>query len=248
MKFNDYIEAHRDKYLKLLPNQFSYEVWKELSSFTLTSIQLFNRKRAGEIERMIIEDFNEHHQVNESEINSLLKMNNDTFDTQTQNAQEYARFVIRGKKARGVPVLLSKNMLNSVKLILSYRENAGVLNSNPYVFGTPGNSTVHTHLSACNLMRRFANEAGVDHPELLRGTQLRKHLATQSALLNLDDCEVSDLANFMGHAEKIHKDIYRLPLATRDIARVSQILEIGVGRKQRKNTVDSASTYCFVFL
>lgn len=79
---------------------------------------------------------------------------------------------------------------------------------NPYVFGIPGSAPVFSHLSACNLMNRFSTESGVSHPELMRGTELRKHLATQSALLDLNEGEISDLANFMGHTEKIHREHY----------------------------------------
>nr|CAI5841914.1 unnamed protein product [Callosobruchus analis] len=38
--------------------------------------------------------------------------------------------------------------------------------------------------------------------------------------------EVSGLANFMGHADKIHKDHYRIPVVSREIGRISGLLEI----------------------
>lgn len=120
-------------------------------------------------------------------------------------------------------------MSRAIKFILKYREEAGVSKKNPYVFGIPGNSTVHTHLSACNLMRRFSVESKIPNPELLRGTFLRKHLATQAGLLDLDATEVNDLANFMGHADKIHREHFRISVASREVHRVSRVLEIGIG-------------------
>lgn len=42
---------------KSLQTKFSYKTWKYLAGFTLINIQLFNRRRAGEIERITIEDF-----------------------------------------------------------------------------------------------------------------------------------------------------------------------------------------------
>ena len=57
-------------------------------------------------------------------------------------------------------------------------------------------------------------------------------MATYCIQLNLNDVEVSDLATFMGHSEKIHKNHYRQPLATRDILRISQYLEAVQGNAQ----------------
>lgn len=57
------------------------------------------------------------------------------------NNKKYVRFLIRGKKARGVPVLLTHLMSKAMHLILKYRDDAGVSKNNPYLFGIPGNST-----------------------------------------------------------------------------------------------------------
>lgn len=133
-----------------------------------------------------------------------------------------------------MPVLLSRDMAESVQLIIHYRENAGVSVENPYLFGLPGNSAVFTHLSACELMRTFSIQSGIKDPEMMRGTELRKHIATQSALMDLGENEVGDLANFMGHADKIHRDHYRMPIVAREIGRVSQLLEIGKKKLKEK--------------
>lgn len=74
-------------------------------------------------------------------------------------------------------------------------------------------------------MRKFAKEFNAKHSNTLRGTILRKHVATYCIQLNLTDVDVSDLATFMGHADKIHKEHYRQPLASRDILKISQYLE-----------------------
>lgn len=43
----------------------------------------------------------------------------------------------------------------------------------------------------------------------------RKHIATTCKSLNLQEQDVSDLANFTGHAEKIQKNIYRQSVLNR---------------------------------
>lgn len=67
----------------------------------------------------------------------------------------------------------------------------------------------YKYLRAYNLLRKFANESGVNFPATLTGTKLRKHIATNCINLNLSENEISDIANFMGHAEKIHREHYR---------------------------------------
>lgn len=68
------------------------------------------------------------------------------------------------------------------------------------------------------------------------------HVATYCIQLNLNDIEVSDLATFMGHSEKIHKNHYRQPLVTRDILKVSQYLEAVQGNDQHLSDESSAES------
>jgi len=51
-------------------------------------------------------------------------------------------------------------------------------------------------------MRKFSEVCNAQVAHLLRGTKLRKHIATFCAGMELADTEVTDLANFMGHAKK----------------------------------------------
>lgn len=90
----------------------------------------------------------------------------------------------------------------------------------------PGKNTNRfKFLRACILLREFSEQCGAKLPSSLRGTKLRKHIATKCILLNLQNDEVTDLANYMGHAENIHKEYYRQPIISRDILRMSQLLE-----------------------
>lgn len=53
---------------------------------------------------------------------------------------------------------------------------------------------------------------------------MRKQVATVAQLLNFNDGDVEQLANFMGHSKDIHKSFYRLPESTFQIAKVSKFL------------------------
>ncbi|KAL3287145.1 hypothetical protein HHI36_001624 [Cryptolaemus montrouzieri] len=216
---SDYLEKQRIIYTKKLKSTFSVQVFKELMSILLVSLQIFNRRRAGEMERIKIDDFLKYEALEET-------------DEMLENISEEEKRMeeIMGKLGRGVPVMIRKDNLESINLILEFREQMGVASTNPYLFGVPGSKT-YSHLSATQLMNKYSNLCGAIKPETLRGTKLRKHFATKCATMNLGNTEIKDIADYMGHDERIHVDHYRLPNATKDIMRISNILETASGNK-----------------
>jgi len=110
-----------------------------------------------------------------------------------ETAAKYRRIIIRGKLRRFIPILLDYNMRKNLKIILNFRKNAKVCSKNPYVFGIPGfHKKRYKYLRACMLMRQFAHECGAKQTNALRGTILRKHIATTCVSLNLPENSVAD--------------------------------------------------------
>ncbi|RLU23849.1 hypothetical protein DMN91_004057 [Ooceraea biroi] len=74
---------------------------------------------------------------------------------------------------------------------------------------------------------------------------LRKHIATVCILLEISEHEVNDLADFMGHHEKIHKSHYRQSVVTKDLA-ISRLLKYAQGEditdESDKDTTDESDT------
>lgn len=230
IKLHTYLVKRRTEAYAAIKEFFSYKKWISLAEVTLTSIHVFNRRRAGEIERALIEDFKNHEKVNKNMYGDIYQS---LSEEDRQIAEKYVRFCIRGKLGRTVPVLLSTDLFDCVTLILKYRQEANVPKKNPYIFGLPSiNKDRYRYLRACILLRKFARECNASHSTTLRGTTLRKHIATHCIQLNLSDTDVSDLATFMGHADKIHREHYRQPQASRDILKISQYLEVVQGEIQ----------------
>ncbi|XP_071652510.1 uncharacterized protein [Temnothorax longispinosus] len=145
-------------------------------------------------------------------------------------AKKYVRFTLRGKLGRTVPVLLTAELRDCIEMILKHRKAAKVSSKNPYLFGLPSlKKDNHKYLLACDLLRQYAVESGAENPDTLRGTQLRKHIATTCIHYNLSENEISTLANFMGHADKIHLSHYRQPVIEKEILEISQYLEAAQG-------------------
>ncbi|KAG5876805.1 hypothetical protein JTB14_014135 [Gonioctena quinquepunctata] len=73
-------------------------------------------------------------------------------------------------------------------------------------------------------MRRYSIECGASDPERLRATTPRKHIASISASLKLNSKELEQLQGYLGHADKIHQEYYRQPIAERDIINMGRVL------------------------
>ncbi|XP_018309626.1 uncharacterized protein [Mycetomoellerius zeteki] len=128
-------------------------------------------------------------------------------------------------------------------MFLQFRNKAKVHPENPYLFGIPGHDkAIDKYLKAYRAMLDFAKESGTEFPDTLRGTTLRKHIATMGITLNLTDNQITDLAHFMGHHEKIHMEIYRKPEIVKDITEVSQLLEAAQGVRDAANNLMGKAT------
>lgn len=142
-----HLEKKRIEVFNTLQQSFSYSNWLSLAEVTLISIQVFNRRRAGEIERVLITDFQNYERLNKN-------MYSDIYNSLSQEhkkiAEKYIRFCIRGKLGRTVPVLLPNDLFKCINLIIKHRKEAKVLEKNPYIFGLPGyNRHRYKYLRAC---------------------------------------------------------------------------------------------------
>ncbi|XP_066599970.1 uncharacterized protein [Prorops nasuta] len=229
-QFNTYLKTERrNAYDNLKTNEFSMSSWLSLAEYTLTSIQSFNGRRAGELERILIEDLNNKQSYTEQ-------------SDSDRSLSKYARIYIRGKLGRNVPLLLNEELLKCIDMILKYRGAAGVPNKNPYIFGLPSlDKRRYKYLRACVLMRKFSLSSGVKFPTLIRGTNIRKHIATMCITLDISENQISELANFMGHHEKVHKSHYRQSILSREIA-VSRLLAFAQGKSDNDSENDNSGS------
>lgn len=147
-----------------------------------------------------------------------------------QIAEKYVRFLIRGKLGRSVPVLLDEEMKCCIDLLLQCRKQAKIPSGNPYIFALPGyDKKRFKYIRACELLRTYSVQCGASMPLRLRGTKLRKHIATKCITLNLSDNDITQLANYMGHERAIHMQHYRQSIPQIEIVKMSRLLKIAQG-------------------
>ncbi|XP_057662497.1 uncharacterized protein LOC130897580 [Diorhabda carinulata] len=215
----NYLNRKRNFYMQCLKKEYSYNNWKRLMSVILISLQLFNRRRAGEMERVKIEDYLKYERLKDD--NEMLGCMS---AEEKKRKKGYIRFLIRGKRCRGG----NRENFEGIQMISKFRKQTNISERNPYLFGLPGKDDFN-HLLATRLLNQYSKLCGAKKPHTLRGIELRKHIATKCGTMNLGDVELKDVADYLGHNEKIHLDHYRLPSATKDIVRMSNILECAQG-------------------
>uniref|UniRef100_A0A087XM20 SET domain-containing protein n=1 Tax=Poecilia formosa TaxID=48698 RepID=A0A087XM20_POEFO len=202
------------KSLEVVCDQPTAKSWSELAQVTLTQLILFNRRREGEVSRM---ELNTYLQRNQHD------MHDEVLESLSKLCENLARVEVRGKRGRKVPVLFTTNIKQSVELLIKTREEVGISPTNPYIFARPFYGS-QGNFRGCDSLKRFAESCGAKQPQNLTSTKLRKHIATVSQLLNLQTHELDQLATFMGHDIEVHREFYRLPEETLQVAKVSRLL------------------------
>lgn len=202
---------------------------------TLTEIIIFNRRREGEVSRMKVTDYTSKKDASQpSDILDSLS------ECEKALCKILTRVEIEGKGGRTVPVLLTPDIKRNIDVLLKYRSHVGVAESNSFLFASCRNGAQY-HFRGSDCLRKFSEECGVKNPELIRSTKLRKHVATVTQMLNLQENEVESLARFMGHDIRIHRDYYRLPDHTQQLAKLSKIflnIESGMLVENSGKTLD----------
>lgn len=179
---------------------------------------LLNRKRPGELQRMYL------HTYQNSDFN---KTSYEEFDDVISAPEKvllktFKRVVIRGKRGHGVPVLVSSEVQEHIKLLIEARKSF-INNDNPFLFALP-NKNNNSSICGYKVLQKYTNACGAKNPQALTSTRLRKHLATLTQIFSMNEGEIEQLASFMGHTLNVHKKSYRLPDDVYQTAKISKLL------------------------
>lgn len=132
--------------------------------------------------------------------------------------QSLTRFEVRGKRGRRVPILLTKKMQDSIDVLFQRREEAGVSRRNGFLFASLLSGSFRP-MRGASALRLVVKNCDVKQPESITSTRLGKHTATMSQVICLKDNEPDIIANFMGHDIRIHREYYRPPAQTLQMAK-----------------------------
>ena len=204
----------------------SCDDYQTLVKATMCEMLLFNRKRAGEVQRLKKKEYEKMKQT--KEIDPNIEKTLSKFEQHLVRSQ--ARIEVRGKFGRKTALLLTKSMVENIDHILFLQSKKdGKAFESPYVFATlSGNRPYRT----CDVIRYFCSEANVKNPAIFRSTNLRKHIATMTQCMELTERDQDLLAEFMGHDIRIHRKYYRLPMDILQKSKVAKFLLEANGQLQ----------------
>ena len=90
-----YLTVKQNQAIKELEQEFTFKTWRVLLEFWWTSCQVFNRRRAGEMERAYVANF--------ENFTSIIEHDEELYGTLTQDvkkiAEKYTRFTTRVKRS-----------------------------------------------------------------------------------------------------------------------------------------------------
>ena len=78
-------------------------------------------------------------------------------------------------------------------------------------------------------LRKYALLCGVKDHETLRGTELRKQLATMMYGLQISETHLKQLTNFLGHDYENHKSYYRQRIPVQELITMTPMLQQAQG-------------------
>ncbi|XP_036416266.1 uncharacterized protein LOC118800194 [Colossoma macropomum] len=215
-KMHQYLNIQRKEWQTKPEEEPIKKHWAELAKTTLCEVIIFNRRREGEVSKMSLNAFTlRDSSMTHPDVEHALS------DFEKKLCNHFQRIEIKGKRGRKVPVLLTPDMLVSMELLVKTRRKCDVPDENQFMFGRP---QALSHFRGSDVIRQIARSCGANHPEALSSTKLRKHVATVSKSLNLKDNEMDDLADFLGHDIRVHRQFYRLPEGTLQLAKISKVL------------------------
>ncbi|KAK2859737.1 hypothetical protein Q5P01_004357 [Channa striata] len=207
-KMHQHLTIQRTQCQSKLQEEPSKKHWAELAKITLCEVILFNRRREGEVSKMslnafMLRDTSSTHPDVELVLSDLEK----------KLFEHFQRIEIKWKQGRKVPILITPDMLESMELLVKTRCK--------FMFARP---QALSHFRGSDVICQVARSCEANHPEALSSTKLRKHMATMSKVLNLKDNEMDDLGDFLGHDIRVHRQYYRLPEGTLQLAKISKVL------------------------
>lgn len=239
--FADFLTREREACFQELTANFSKATWVKLSELTIASVIVFNRRRIGETQNILVADFEKRESINETSNEELF---NALSEESKKVARRFNRMQLRGKKGvKNVYVLMKADISQCIELLMYHRLDAGVPSNNKYLFALPpipGDKRIKV-VNACNVLATLSKKCGAKDPSRLRGTNLRKHFATFCMAMELNDDMTSEVAKFMGHAESVHREYYRCNTIDREVVKISKLLEAAQGIEEQ-DFDDSADT------
>ncbi|XP_069120721.1 uncharacterized protein [Argopecten irradians] len=180
------------------------EMFRRIVILAETRLLLYNKRRTGELEVIKLQSYASRskglNDFDESLAGELTAVEKKLLET-----QDLMR--VRGKRGRPVPVLIPDDARHSLMCLAdrSIRKEAGVADTNPYLFPNTANS----YARAYDSLKSVCSELHLQAPHQITSVSMRKYTATLTQMLNLDKNQLDWMYQHLGHTKAVHKEHYR---------------------------------------
>ncbi|VDI57024.1 Hypothetical predicted protein [Mytilus galloprovincialis] len=177
---------------------------KELQTYVLSKLLLYNKRRSGELEQMLLTNYhNRSKGLNEFD----QTLGADLTETEKLLLGQQEIIQIQGKADNIVPVLVPIEVIQPLAYLADpqVRIKAGIKSDNMYLFANTGNG-VHR---AYDSLKCVCEEAGVRYPDRITSVNIRKYFATMMQVIGMQPHELEHLCKHMGHSFNVHMQHYR---------------------------------------
>lgn len=202
----------------LIDNPSNRSSYISLQKSLLAQVILFNRRRPGEVSKIKVEEIEKKRSGTQTMSEEDLGLTN----LEKRFTSKLSRVEITGKKGRTVAVLLTDQMRKGLDELIINRPFVDINVENKHIFCILGDSL--SYIRGGDVLREYGNACGLQRPDAIRATKLRKHVATMTQIMSFKENELDILADFMGHDIRTHRHFYRLSDETIQLARVSRFL------------------------
>lgn len=133
-----------------LKNRFSYDDYINLCKRLLLKLWIFNRRRVGDVDDLLIKNW-----LNAKEVDEASDQYLSLTQTEQRFASSFKRVLVRAKGRRPATLLVAKKDLQYYELMISLRDVAKIPKDNIYLFA------IHDrYIEGTATMHKFAKESG----------------------------------------------------------------------------------------
>ncbi len=172
------------KYQDSPNNLIYYELLKAIMAY----LTVYNRKRAGELARTKLKNYEDAKQAQLGQDNEVIEKLD---KIEKALVSFHVLMKIKGKRGRHVSVLVPKFVEEGLDLLVEGRTAVGICESNSYLFAKEKDDG---YMNPWPIISRLAQKYDLEEPGSFKSTGLRKHLATSLQVLNLRENEMDQVA------------------------------------------------------
>ncbi|XP_062575025.1 uncharacterized protein LOC134236887 [Saccostrea cucullata] len=215
-KLSDYLKTELESFDK---GNLTYENFKKGSTLTEAVLITYNRRRPGEIQAMRLVDYHNRKTGIDPGVGGEIVKSLSEFERKLVEEQDVIE--IRGKCGKCVPVIIPKYVRGVLAHLCnqSVRAAAGIPSSSVYIFATNRAGVVRGYDS----VQFVTQNADLQFPERIRGTNMRRLMATLCQALDVTPQQQKWIIDHMGHTLDVHNIHYR---CTSDIIERSDIAKL----------------------